>query len=308
MVSSDTTIILRSIIICWAICTAIVLSTTVVSAQSQKNEFLTKVVDKIQQLQKEVADLRNQNERMKNGMRVLRKETQASLKKLRVQIKEQKATASTATRVENTALYRDLQLLDDAVKALKLRLDEIEQTMTADNRAADTEQVPEPQRPIDETIVLDRSLDLPLEHERAPAPPLSTAKKVTDEDEYSAYSLAMAALDNADYTRLRDELSIFLQDYPQGNFAADASYWIADSYYAEGEWNKAETHFLQLTQNHRDSDKYEMALLKIAFIKQRNKQWQGARDILEPLASDAEDEKIRVLANERLEQMNKQNR
>lgn len=293
--------------ILWIVCISFTLGTTTVPAQDQKNVFLTKVVDKIQQLQKEVADLRNQNERMKNGIIVFRKEVLTSLKKIKLQIQERSATTATTSenwQAEATELNRELRLLNEAIRVLSQRLDTLEQSEkvrdSATNDIDDAEQLSEPPTMTDESILPDSNASQSSQNKRPPPP---VTKVVTDENEYSAYSLAMSALDDADYTRLRDELSIFLQDYPQGNFAADATYWIADSYYAEGEWSKAERYFLQLTQNYDNSDKHEMALLKIAFIKQRDRQWEAARKILEPLAVDAKDEKIRSLANERLEQI-----
>ena len=277
-----------------------------VAAQEQNNPLLNKVLDRIQQLQDEVTELRNQNELTQYNLKTLKKNLDAQLMEMKAYI----GTSTTPTVSSQPAQVSpadirikqhtdDLQKINQNINQINNRLDRLDnlvktlrpETPLTPETPAVEEQQPEPAQ-TEETTPEIKTKVSPIE-----------AIKLPDEDEYAAYSRAMSALDRADYTRLRDNLSRFLQDYPDGDYTDDANYWVAEAYYAEGNLDLAESYFTQLIEKYSDSEKRESALLKIAYIRLQKEQWEAARNVLEILKNDGEDKQIRKLAIEQLKQL-----
>ena len=281
-----------------------------VSAQEQNSALLNRLLDKVQQLQNEVTELRNQNELTQFELKTLQKNLDQRWNELETQIHEAHTT-STMTPASMEVVPSETQL-----EQLKNNSQKLEQKITKTNNRLDElarivkeMQLQKPEIPAIEPEAPAVEPEAPqtiLQPEERPS--LIEPARLPDEDEYAAYSKAMGALDRADYTRLRDNLTRFLQDYPQGDYADDANYWVAESYYAEGDLEQATSYFTQLIENYGDSEKREPALLKIAYIRLNKKEWEDARKILERLQNEAEDEQIRKLAIEQLEQLGNKGR
>ena len=329
-----------------------------VSAQEQSNALLNRLLDKVQQLQNEVTELRNQNELTQFELKKLQKNLDQRWSELETQIDRVHTTPTMApastevvpnetqleqlknnsqelelqitktnSRLDELArIVEEMQLQTLEVPAIELENNsqELELQITKTNNRLDelariveemqlqTLEVPagEPEVPAGEPEVPAGEPEVPAGEPEVPEekPSLIEPVELPDEDEYAAYSKAMGALDRADYTRLRDNLIRFLQDYPEGDYADDANYWVAESYYAEGDLEQATLYFTQLIENYADSEKREPALLKIAYIRLNKEQWEDARKILERLKNEAEDEQIRQLAIEQLEQLGNEGR
>ena len=282
-----------------------------VSAQEQNSALLNRLLDKVQQLQNEVTELRNQNEITQFELKTLQKNLDQRLSELENRIDKAHTTPTMApastevvlTETQLEQLKSNTQELGQQITKTNSRLDEL--TRIVKEMQLQTPEAPaiEPEAPVIEPEV--PAVEA-VEPEKKPS--LIEPVGLPDEDEYAAYSKAMGALDRADYTRLRDNLTRFLQDYPQGNYADDANYWVAESYYAEGDLEQATLYFTQLIENYGDSEKREQALLKIAYIRLDKEQWEDARKILERLKNEAEDKQIRKLAIEKLEQLGNKGR
>ena len=279
-----------------------------VPAQEQNNPLFNRILDKIEQMQNEVNELRNQNELTQFEVQTLQKNLDAQLSELKTKFDTSHTTSTvspasvitTPTETQLKQLMDDFKKLNQKMTRTNNRLDELARIVeTLQSRKTQTPETPaiEPEQP--------QTIEQPKETAPQPKTKVSPIEpaKLPDEDEYAAYSKAMSALDRADYTRLRDNLTRFLQDYPDGDYADDANYWVAESYYAEGDLEQAKPYFMQLIENYSDSEKREPALLKVAYIRLSNKQWEAARKIFESLKNDAEDEQIRKLAIEQLEQL-----
>ncbi len=299
-----------------------------VSAQEQNSALLNRLLDKVQQLQNEVTELRNQNELTQFELKTLQKNLDQRWSELETQIHEAHTTPTIApastevapTKTQLEQLKNNSQKLEQQITQTNSRLDELARIVEEMQLQKPEAPAIEPEAPAIEAIepeVPAIEPEVPAIEPEAPAieaiepeekPSLIEPAGLPDEDEYAAYSKAMAALDRADYTRLRDNLTRFLQDYPQGDYADDANYWVAESYYAEGDLEQATLYFTQLIENYGDSEKREPALLKIAYIRLNKEQWEDARKILERLKNEAEDEQVRELAIEQLEQLGNRGR
>ncbi len=295
-----------------------------VSAQEQNNALLNRVLDKVQQMQNEITELRNQNELTQFELKTLQKNLDQQLGELKSQIHRSLTTPTVSVKSMETAptetqlgqLKSNFQKLEQQITKTNNRLDELARVVEEPQLRTPEVPVIEPAAPVIEPAVpVVESEAPPIEPEQPQAilqpeekPSLIEPAGLPDEDEYAAYSKAMGALDRADYIRLRDNLTRFLQDYPEGDYADDANYWVAESYYAEGDLEQATVYFTQLIENYGDSEKREPALLKIAYIRLNKKQWEDARKILERLKNEAEDEQVRKLAIEQLEQLGNKGR
>ena len=289
-----------------------------VSAQEQNSALLNRLLDKVQQLQNEVTELRNQNELTQFELKTLQKNLDQRWSELETQIDRAHTTptmspAPTEVAPTNTQLEQlknNSQKLEQKITQTNSRLDELAGIVKEMQLQIPEAPAMEPEAPAMEPEAPAMEPEAPAMEAVEPEekPSLIEPAGLPDEDEYAAYSKAMGALDRADYTRLRDNLTRFLQDYPQGDYADDANYWVAESYYAEGDLEQATLYFTQLIENYGNSEKREPALLKIAYIRLNKEQWEDARKILERLKNEAEDEQIQKLAIEQLEQLGNKGR
>ncbi len=98
----------------------------------------------------------------------------------------------------------------------------------------------------------------------------------------------------------------FLEKYPDGNYAANAIYWLGESYFLNKNYDLALLEFRKLPQAFPDSPKMPGALLKIGFIHYETRNFVEARSILESVKSRFPDNSVSKLASERLERMRKE--
>lgn len=85
-------------------------------------------------------------------------------------------------------------------------------------------------------------------------------------DEEDIYQEAFNLISDGLFKQARDKLSLLLGHYPDGRYAANALYWIAETYYAASDLDQARDYFNQVVKEHSDSNKAPDALLKLGFI------------------------------------------
>ncbi len=129
-----------------------------------------------------------------------------------------------------------------------------------------------------------------------------------ERDERRAYQRATRALDDNDYALLRQELDVFLRGWPRGRYAANAKFWIGEAWYAERNLDEAEHYYKRVTEENADHQKSEDARLKLAYIHMEREQWDAAAAVLQELAQNASQGRIRALAHKKLGQVQEQER
>jgi tol-pal system protein YbgF len=82
-------------------------------------------------------------------------------------------------------------------------------------------------------------------------------------DRMAIYTLARQKLDAGQIARSRELWQDFLSRFPKDELAANAQYWLGETYYAEKKWNDAIVEFQKVLKEHKSSDKVPDALLKI---------------------------------------------
>ena len=94
----------------------------------------------------------------------------------------------------------------------------------------------------------------------APATPVPTpAGKVTDQ---VLYQRGAEALDGKRYADARATFGELITKFPKSEFADNARYWIAESYYAEKDYASAILEFDKVVKDYPQGDKVPAALLK----------------------------------------------
>ncbi|WP_081616665.1 tol-pal system protein YbgF [Thioalkalivibrio sp. ALJ16] len=182
-------------------------------------------------------------------------------------------------------LSRDLRELRGEVETLRHEVDRLstrqrDQFRHLDERVAAVEGgavVPEAAAP--EAVV---QLDLP------------------EADEQAAYQDAFDDLMSGDYASAVRKLEGFLEAYPDGSFAANAWYWLAEAKYASGDFEAALEDFQRLREDFPDSDKSGDALLKIGYSYYELQDFDAARQALEAVRADYGGTTLDRLARERL--------
>jgi tol-pal system protein YbgF len=95
-------------------------------------------------------------------------------------------------------------------------------------------------------------------------------------DRGALYNLARQKLDAGQTAQARGLFQDFLNRFPKDELAANAQYWLAESYYGEKKWNDAIVEFQKVLKEHKGSDKVPDALLKIGMSFQSQGDCQNA--------------------------------
>jgi len=95
-------------------------------------------------------------------------------------------------------------------------------------------------------------------------------------DRGALYNLARQKLDQGQPAKARELFHDFLNRYPKDELAANAHYWLGETYYADKKWNDAIVEFQRVIKDYKGSDKAPDALLKIGMSFQAQGDCQNA--------------------------------
>ncbi len=108
----------------------------------------------------------------------------------------------------------------------------------------------------------------------APPPPLATVPTAEPVEEVAtkaaslppkeAYNHAFSLLSSREYADAERELQAFLEAYPDDALAANATYWLGETYYVRNDFRQAAVTFLQGYQKDPKGSKAPDHLLKLA--------------------------------------------
>lgn len=119
-------------------------------------------------------------------------------------------------------------------------------------------------------------------------------------DQRQQYQQALDILREGRYMQAAEAFSGFLQAHPDSAYAANAQYWLAESYYVTRQFPRALEEFRRVVETYSDSNKVADARLKVAFIHYEMEDWQAARQALEAVIEDYPGTTAARLAEERL--------
>lgn len=135
-----------------------------------------------------------------------------------------------------------------------------------------------------------------------------TADAAVGADQRQQYQQALDILREGRYMQAAEAFSGFLQAHPDSAYAANAQYWLAESYYVTRQFPRALEEFRQVVETYSDSNKVADARLKIGFIHYEMEDWQAARQALETVIEDYPGTTAARLAEERLARLNREGR
>lgn len=126
---------------------------------------------------------------------------------------------------------------------------------------------------------------------------------VPDGSDRDNYQIALELLRNERYVESAASFQEFLEAFPESRLAANAQYWLAESYYASDEFEKALADFARVIDNYPQSTKVPDALLKMGYCNYSLQRWDDARDALSRVQSDYPTTTAARLADQYLKRM-----
>jgi len=117
------------------------------------------------------------------------------------------------------------------------------------------------------------------------------------------YQVALELLRDERYDQSAVSFQEFLVAFPDSSLAANAQYWLAESYYASNEFEKALADFARVIEVYPQSTKVPDALLKMGYCNYSLQRWDDARAALSRVQSDYPTTTAARLADQYLKRM-----
>ncbi len=117
------------------------------------------------------------------------------------------------------------------------------------------------------------------------------------------FAAEKAAWDRIKASRRAEDFYAFLQQYPNGQYADNAQFWVGEAYYVMRKFEPAITQYQKLISNYPDSQKQAHALLKIAYSFDELGRSDQAVKLLTQLKQKYPDSSAARLADERLQRI-----
>lgn len=127
--------------------------------------------------------------------------------------------------------------------------------------------------------------------------------RVDPETEKRAYELAFDALKQGRYAESARLFNSFIRQFPNGDYADNAQYWLGESYYVTGNHKIAMDAFKTLIAQFPSSSKLPDAKLKLGFTFYELKQWADAEVLLKDVIDNYPGTTVARLAQNRLNAM-----
>jgi len=118
-----------------------------------------------------------------------------------------------------------------------------------------------------------------------------------------AYAQAFEALKSGNYGAAIAGFRLYLADYPSGELADNAQYWLGETYYVTRDYDNAGVAFRAVGERWPNSRKAPDALLKLGFTQFELKQYAEARTSLTQVTKRFPDSEAAKLAAERLKRL-----
>lgn len=129
--------------------------------------------------------------------------------------------------------------------------------------------------------------------------------KAAAEDPVKPYDAAYQNFKDKKYKEARAKFEAFIKDSPKHKLAGNAQFWVAETYYAEKDFENAILAYETLLKKYPDTDKTSGALLKQGFAFAEIGDKKTARVILEKLVQKHPDSKDSALARKKLAEFDK---
>lgn len=140
------------------------------------------------------------------------------------------------------------------------------------------------------------------------APAATPQASVATPEEQAAYEQALNILREGRYADAAQAYRQFLATYPNGRYADNAQYWLAETQYVTRQFPQALEEFGKVVNGYPNSTKLPDALLKMGYIHYEQGDWKAARESLQAVKQRFPDSTAARLAGERLQRMDREGR
>ncbi len=209
--------------------------------------------------------------------------------------------------IERVMQNQSLVNMNQQVSALERRADELQgMTETLDHDASTTaDRQRQLYTDLDARI---RDLELNLQARSAPsvldggtlAPGQLPVPGGSARDNYQA---ALELIKEQRYEPAAMAFNEFLVSFPDSDLAANAQYWLAESYYVTEQFKSALTSFRLVIDDYPQSSKVADALLKVGYCNYELEHWDAAKESLARVQEDFANTTAARLAAQRLKRM-----
>ena len=117
------------------------------------------------------------------------------------------------------------------------------------------------------------------------------------------YRAAFELVKEQRYDEAEKAFREFLESFPDSTNAANAQYWLGETYYVRQEFEAALRAFQTVVEEYPESRKVVDALLKIGYCNYELERWDAAKSALVRVQSEYPDTTAARLAGQRLERM-----
>ena len=110
-----------------------------------------------------------------------------------------------------------------------------------------------------------------LENKKVISSSIQTPEELpkTSASAQEAYDNAYLLVKEGKYAKATVALNSFLETYPNSELCANATYWLAETYYIDGKYQEALTYFSKGLTEYKDSNKAPDCLLKVGLSMQK---------------------------------------
>ena len=249
--------------------TSIVGGTVSWAQTSRDNPLLYEVLDRLQQLERELRQLRGDLEFFQHSQR-----------------RDRTANANPTSTVDADSGYNE-----DRLNNIEQRLLSLERALAVTSSSATT-------KPNKEPIALQSQPQARAASSKQPpaatTPLANVAVQQTQPSpvtqsvsgaEQDAYNLALSRLRAGRYQQSSSDFQTFINTYPASPLLSDAYFWLGESHYAKRDFEQAKQMFLLLGSRYPESDKLPDALLKLGYTYSELGDNDKARQVLQRLRS-----------------------
>jgi tol-pal system protein YbgF len=127
----------------------------------------------------------------------------------------------------------------------------------------------------------------------------------TDLDPMTVYKTSYAALGRGDHVTAVTGFKMFLDSWPDHDYADNSQYWLAETWYDMGDFKAALTEFRRVVQRYPLGNKAPDAMLKIGYCYAKLSDVEAARDVLAQVIEIHPTSDAARLAARKLEELGK---
>lgn len=128
----------------------------------------------------------------------------------------------------------------------------------------------------------------------------SRQNAVASADEQAAYDSAFELLKQSRYNDAIIEFRSMISEFPNGALVDDAQYWIGEAYYVTRDFDNALDAFQAVVNRYSDSQRVPEALLKLGYVQAELGQTEDARRTLNQVISQYPGSRVAISAETRL--------